>query len=94
MMTKPPAAHPDLDEIELYRRMLLARRFDERVLDLRIADVIEGVVHPAFGQEAVAVGACAPLRPSDRITSTHRGHAHTIAKGGDPARMMAELSSQ
>jgi pyruvate dehydrogenase E1 component alpha subunit len=78
-------------EVELYRRMLLIRRFEERILELRIAGVLEGVVHPYIGQEAVAVGACAPLRASDAITSTHRGHGHCIAKGADPRRMMAEL---
>jgi pyruvate dehydrogenase E1 component alpha subunit len=76
---------------ELYRQMLLIRRFDERSLELRQADAIEGVVHPYIGQEAVAVGVCANLRREDRITSTHRGHGHCIAKGADPRRMMAEL---
>jgi acetoin:2,6-dichlorophenolindophenol oxidoreductase subunit alpha len=77
--------------LEMYRRMLLIRRFEERVLDLRIAGVLEGVVHPYIGQEAVAVGACAQLERRDAITSTHRGHGHCIAKGADPRRMMAEL---
>jgi acetoin:2,6-dichlorophenolindophenol oxidoreductase subunit alpha len=80
-----------VDELEIHRRMVLARRFDERVVALRLAGRLDGVVHPAFGQEAVAVGACAHLRTSDRITSTHRGHAHCIAKGADINRMMAEL---
>jgi TPP-dependent pyruvate/acetoin dehydrogenase alpha subunit len=76
---------------ELYRQMLLIRRFDEKALELRGADEIDGVVHPYIGQEAVAVGVCANLGPHDRITSTHRGHGHCIAKGADPRRMMAEL---
>jgi pyruvate dehydrogenase E1 component alpha subunit len=80
-----------VDELEIHRRMVLARRFDERVVEMRLAGRLEGVVHPAFGQEAVAVGACAHLRPGDKITSTHRGHAHCIAKGADLNRMMAEL---
>jgi pyruvate dehydrogenase E1 component alpha subunit len=78
-------------ELEMYRRMVLIRRFEERILELRIAGALEGVVHPYIGQEAVAVGACAQLRDSDAITSTHRGHGHCIAKGADPKRMMAEL---
>src|SRR5687768_17651200 len=45
--------------------------------------ILPGFVHLYIGQEAVAVGACAPLRPDDYITSTHRGHGHVIAKGGD-----------
>jgi pyruvate dehydrogenase E1 component alpha subunit len=71
--------------------MVLIRRFDELALELRAAGEIDGVVHPYVGQEAVAVGVCANLEPHDRITSTHRGHGHCIAKGADPKRMMAEL---
>ena len=76
---------------ELYRQMLLIRRFDELVLEHRFAGKIYGVVHPYIGEEAVAVGVCAALRPADRIVSTHRGHGHCIAKGADLGRMMAEL---
>ena len=75
----------------LYRRMLLMRRFEERAIELRQQRRIHGVVHPYVGQEAIAAGVCAALRPDDLITSTHRGHGHCIAKGADPARMMAEL---
>ena len=71
--------------------MLLIRRFEERVVDLVNANEIAGVTHESVGQEAVAVGACSVLRPDDVITSTHRGHGHLLAKGADPARMMAEL---
>jgi TPP-dependent pyruvate/acetoin dehydrogenase alpha subunit len=71
--------------------MLLIRRFDERSVEMRQGNEIEGVVHPYIGQEAVAVGVCACLGQSDQITSTHRGHGHCIAKGADPKRMMAEL---
>jgi pyruvate dehydrogenase E1 component alpha subunit len=78
-------------QLVFYRRMLLIRHFEERVLALRIQGVLEGVVHPYIGQEAVAVGACAPLGKNDAIVSTHRGHGHCIAKGADPRRMMAEL---
>ena len=77
--------------VAMYRQMLLIRRFDERVLELRAVDELDGVVHPYWGQEAVAVGVCSQLEPTDRITSTHRGHGHCIAKGADPVRMMCEL---
>jgi acetoin:2,6-dichlorophenolindophenol oxidoreductase subunit alpha len=60
-------------------------------MELRLAGRIYGVVHPYIGEEAIAVGICANLTPSDRITSTHRGHGHCIAKGADIRRMMAEL---
>ena len=76
---------------EMYLQMVLIRRFDELVLEHRLGNKIYGVVHPYIGEEAVAVGVCAALRPSDRIVSTHRGHGHCIAKGADINRMMAEL---
>ncbi|HEY3749283.1 MAG TPA: thiamine pyrophosphate-dependent dehydrogenase E1 component subunit alpha [Pseudonocardiaceae bacterium] len=76
---------------QLYRRMLLLRRFDERAIELRMQGMIFGPVHPYIGQEAVAVGICSQLAATDRITSTHRGHGHCLAKGADPGRMFAEL---
>ena len=76
---------------DLYRTMRLIRRFEERVVDLVNANEIAGVTHEYVGQEAVATGVCAALRPDDVITSTHRGHGHVIAKGADVRRMMAEL---
>jgi acetoin:2,6-dichlorophenolindophenol oxidoreductase subunit alpha len=75
----------------LYRTLLLIRRFDERVVDLVNANEIAGVTHEYVGQEAVAAGVCAALRPDDVITSTHRGHGHLIAKGASVSGMMAEL---
>jgi len=90
-MSDRPTLPEGVDELEIYRRMRVARRFDERVLALRTSNVIEGPTHPAIGQEAVAVGVCAHLRTDEKITSTHRGHAHTISKGADLKRMMAEL---
>jgi TPP-dependent pyruvate/acetoin dehydrogenase alpha subunit len=71
--------------------MVLIRRFDQLAMELRLADRIYGVVHPYVGEEAIATGVCANLGPEDRITSTHRGHGHCIAKGADINRMMAEL---
>src|SRR5262245_14019795 len=75
----------------MLRRMLLIRAFDSMLPDLYTRQLIRGSSHAAIGQEAVAVGACAALPVDDYITSTHRGHGHTIAKGGDVKRMMAEL---
>jgi len=71
--------------------MILIREFDELAIKLRVAGKIYGAVHPYVGQEAVAVGVCSALTPRDRVTSTHRGHGHCIAKGADIRRMMAEL---
>jgi TPP-dependent pyruvate/acetoin dehydrogenase alpha subunit len=84
-------AREKADLVELLRQMILIREFDQLAIELRTARRIHGVVHPYVGEEAVAVGVCAALRPTDRITSTHRGHGHCIAKGADINRMMAEL---
>ena len=84
-----PTETPDM--LEMLRQMILIREFDELALKLRAAGKIYGTVHPYVGQEAVAVGVCASLTHADRVTSTHRGHGHCIAKGADINRMMAEL---
>ena len=71
--------------------MLLIRGFEQRVSALYRDGEVPGFVHLSIGQEATAVGACWPLRPTDVITSTHRGHGHCLAKGLDPLGMFAEL---
>jgi 2-oxoisovalerate dehydrogenase E1 component len=81
----------DADLLEMYRRMLLIRGFEERVSALYRDGEVPGFVHLSIGQEASAVGACWPLRHSDVITSTHRGHGHCLAKGLAPLGMFAEL---
>jgi pyruvate dehydrogenase E1 component alpha subunit len=77
-----------------YRMIRLIREFELRALDLVSSGEIVGGIHPYIGQEAVAVGVCAALRADDLITSTHRGHGHVLAKGADPARMLAELAGR
>jgi TPP-dependent pyruvate/acetoin dehydrogenase alpha subunit len=79
------------DLLHHYRTMLIIRLFEERVEELFSQGVIRGTTHPAIGQEAVAVGVCAALQDRDYMTSTHRGHGHFIARGGEPRRIMAEL---
>ena len=81
----------DDDLMEMYRRMLVIRGFEERVAALYRDSEVPGFVHLSTGQEASAVGACWPLRPADVITSTHRGHGHCLAKGLAPLGMFAEL---
>lgn len=76
---------------ELYQMMLRIRRFEEKVMDLYARQIVPGIVHLYVGEEAVAAGVCANLRDDDYITSTHRGHGHCIAKGGELRSMMAEL---
>ncbi len=75
----------------LYSTMVKIRRFDEKVTELFQQGLVKGTAHSYVGQEAVATGACANLRPDDYIVSNHRGHGHTIAKGARIDRMMAEL---
>ena len=77
--------------LELYRRMLLIRRFEERVYYLFLEGEIPGTLHQYQGQEAVAVGVCDVLGTDDWITSTHRPHGHALAKGVTPRSAMAEL---
>ncbi len=84
----PVSLHEGLD---LFERMLLIRRFEERAAQLRAEGLIPGFLHPYIGQEATAVGVCKALSVEDVLTSTHRGHGHMIARGADPARMYAEL---
>jgi pyruvate dehydrogenase E1 component alpha subunit len=74
----------------ILERMLKIRRFEEKLKEIHRQSV-PGLVHLYIGEEAVAVGVCANLTDADTITSTHRGHGHTIAKGADIGGMMAEL---
>ena len=77
--------------VQMYRGMLRIRHFENRVKDLFAAGEMPGFVHLYLGEEAVAVGACSALKDDDYITSTHRGHGHILAKGGEMKYMMAEL---
>lgn len=76
---------------DLYRTARTIRRFEETAEALTAADEIPGTVHLYIGEEAVAAGVCAALRPEDFVTSTHRGHGHVIAKGAALGPMFAEL---
>jgi pyruvate dehydrogenase E1 component alpha subunit len=77
--------------IKMYTTMVKIRTFENRVAELFADGKIPGFVHLYVGEEAVATGVCANLTDKDFITSTHRGHGHLIAKGGDIKKMMAEL---
>ena len=77
--------------IRMYRRMVMIRLFEEQVNELYTRALMPGLAHLYVGEEAVAVGICETLRPTDYITSTHRGHGHCLAKGASPDRMFAEL---
>lgn len=73
------------------RKMYLIRRFEEGAEDSYIRGLIHGTMHLSIGQEASAVGACMSLSDDDKITSTHRGHGHCVAKGADVTKMFAEF---
>jgi TPP-dependent pyruvate/acetoin dehydrogenase alpha subunit len=77
--------------VDRFRVMARIRAFEVRVGQHFREGNIHGFVHTSVGQEAVAAGACAALRPTDLMTTTHRGHGHCLAKGADPEPMMAEL---
>jgi acetoin:2,6-dichlorophenolindophenol oxidoreductase subunit alpha len=95
-MTTPAMQHEavtgtDASNVGMLRQMIRIRRFEEKLARLFKRGQLPGFVHLYLGEEAVAVGVCAALRPDDRITSTHRGHGHLIAKGASIDKMMAEL---
>jgi 2-oxoisovalerate dehydrogenase E1 component len=77
--------------IEMQRRMLRVRHFEDEARRLKDEGHVPGPVHCSTGQEATVVGACLALRESDTITGTHRSHGHPIAKGAALAPLMAEL---
>jgi len=77
--------------LQLYRRMVTIRRTEETLVRLFAEGRLPGFIHSYAGEEATAVGVCAALSRDDYITSTHRGHGHILAKGGDLNRLMAEV---
>lgn len=77
--------------LDLYKRMALIRKAEEKLSALSTEGKFPGAVHLYIGQEASGVGACSVLKDTDWITSTHRGHGHFLAKGGDIKAMYAEI---
>ncbi|MEM6340065.1 MAG: thiamine pyrophosphate-dependent dehydrogenase E1 component subunit alpha, partial [Pseudomonadota bacterium] len=77
--------------IEALQKMYLIRKFEEGAEDSYTRGLIHGTMHLSIGQEASAVGACMSLTDDDKITSTHRGHGHCVAKGADLTKMFAEF---
>lgn len=90
-MADANASHNRADYLALLRRMLLIRRSEERLSLLCREGKFPGAVHLYIGQEASGVGACSVIEDRDWITSTHRGHGHFLAKGGELKRMYAEI---
>jgi pyruvate dehydrogenase E1 component alpha subunit len=88
------ASPPIADEtvrLEIYRMMQEARLFEKRAQDLFLEGLIKGTSHLALGQEAVAAGFAAALRPEDLVFCTYRGHVHTLLRGAPMSALMAEL---
>lgn len=77
--------------LEMQRRMLRIRHFDERASKMVKRGFIPGTVHTSIGQEAQVVGACMALRPGDHMTGNHRSHGHPIGMGSPLGPLMAEL---
>ena len=77
--------------LELFRKMLTIRKFEERVKYLFLEGIMPGTIHQYQGQEACAVGVCSALNPADIITSTHRPHGHALAKGLSIQEILDEL---
>ena len=92
MNDAPAATNLSKDELlEMFRKMQLIRKTEEHLGNASKAGEIPGPVHLYIGQEAVGVGVCTHLSDSDWIASTHRGHGHFLAKGGEPKTLMAEV---
>jgi pyruvate dehydrogenase E1 component alpha subunit len=88
----PPGLGVDADAARhLLHQMMLIRRFEEKAAENYALGKIGGFLHLSIGEEAVAVGVTAALRPDDYAISTYREHGHCLAKGSDPKRAMAEL---
>src|SRR5947208_15390079 len=88
------ATRTELDQdllLNLYRQMQLIRQCEEELARSHQRGLIHGACHTSVGQEAIAAGVCAHLRPDDAVFSTHRGHGHALAKGLPPRELFAEL---
>jgi len=79
------------DYLRMYRQMVRIRAFEDNANQLYLSAKMPGLTHMYSGQEAVAVGICEALEDSDKITSTHRGHGHCVAKGAEFREMFCEL---
>ena len=79
------------DLLHLYTAMQRIRLCEEQLARAHARGLVHGACHTYVGQEAIAVGVCAHLRPTDVVFSTHRGHGHALAKGVPPRQLVAEL---
>ena len=77
--------------LSLYRGMIRIRAFEMKAREIFRSGKMPGFIHVYIGEEAIAVGVCAQLKPNDFVASTHRGHGHALAKGISSRSVMAEL---
>lgn len=89
-MAKKAKANSD-SYLRMYSQMAKIRAFEDRANQLYLDAKMPGLTHMYSGQEAVAVGVCEALKVTDKITSTHRGHGHCVAKGAELKEMFCEL---
>ena len=90
--TKIATTVMDLTEkLELYRCQVALRQFEQRAYDLFLESYVKGTSHLSIGQEAIAAGFAAAMRPTDWTFATYRGHAHTLARGVPMTPVFAEL---
>ena len=88
---RPSVTDSHETSVVLYETMLRIRELETRIESLHYSGKLHGSFHSSMGQEAAAVGVIGCLRPTDLVTSTHRGHGHAIAKGMQPTTIVAEL---
>ena len=95
MAKSTPAVQSELKNsdayLQMYRQMVKIRVFEDNANELYLNAKMPGLTHMYSGQEAVAVGICEALETRDKITSTHRGHGHCVAKGANFKQMFCEL---
>ena len=93
----PDSAEPDTDDIDaptrllLYRTLVLLREAEQRAYDLFLQNLVKGTSHLSLGQEAIAAGFASAMQPGDLTFCTYRGHAHTLARGVAPEKVLGEL---
>ncbi len=91
---KTPGLNDDIGEdtrLELYRLQVLLRDAEQRAFDLFLQNLVKGTSHLSLGQEAVAAGFAAAMKPGDLSFCTYRGHAHTLARGTPVEKVLGEL---
>lgn len=92
MPATPVPRNLDVDRLLSHHRLMWRiRAFEEAALQANTEKLVLGAIHPSIGQEGIAVGVCSNLNRDDILSSTHRGHGHTLAKGADAGAMMREL---